>query len=374
MDNLISIVFYFTVFALAVMLVYVGEKTKNRFATIAGLAIPILVAALRFNTGIDYGNYTGITKLLSGMSPDDFFASTYSDIYEPATYFITQIAYLLKGGDILFFAIYAALIVLPFYFAIRRINPKISWLAMLLYLLIFFAPSLNGIRQYAAISIIFYATIYIYYPKNLKTKSRWIIFLLLVMFATTIHSSAICGLVIPVIYWISQKLANKTSSKIIIYHLLFMAVISVLVYVAVLNINSIPFLNRYAHYITWAQEGMDMPVPNIIPKIVPIVLASIFIGRLVKADKKNVFYYMPSCVALVTSLLGFIIPYGYRLSDYFLVFQIPLLINIVMTARPESRKRIYLLILVLYGVAYFMYSSVLNNSHGVFPYQFIFLQ
>ncbi|MFV0484949.1 MAG: EpsG family protein [Candidatus Saccharimonadales bacterium] len=374
MDSMVSLVFYLAMFSLAVALVYAGGKTKNKFLTFAGLAIPIVVAALRYKTGIDYSNYTNITNLLSKMSPNDFFSSPYSSIYEPTTYFITQIAYLLGGGDVLFFGIYAAIVMLPFYFAIKRIKPEATWIAVLLYLLIFFAPSLNGIRQYAAISITFCATIFLYYPKVQKSRYRLVKFVAAVLIATSIHSSAICALAIPVVYWISQKLANKTTSKLIIYHGLLIVVIFTMAYLAVKNIDSIPFLNRYSHYLGWAEEGMDINTPNLIPKIVPVLIATVFIGGLKKRDKKSVFYYTMTCIAFATSLLGFIIPYGYRLSDYFFVFQIPLLISIVANAKPANRKQIYMLILIAYGVVYFLYSSLLNNSHGIFPYQFIFLQ
>jgi hypothetical protein len=374
MDSIISLIFYIASFVLCVALVYAGGRFKKAGLTVLGLAIPILVAALRYNTGIDYSNYTKITELLSGMSPEYFFASPYSSIFEPATYFIAQISNLLMGGDVLFFAIYAGIAIIPFYFAIKRINPEVTWIAMALYLLIFFAPSLNGIRQFAAISIIFYATTIAYYPKKKDTKSKWLVFVALVLMATFIHSSAIIALIIPLIYWVSQKLAAKTAPKSIIYHALLIVVIFVVAYIVVQNISQIPFLNRYTHYLGWAEEGVSMPMPNIIPKVVPIIIASIFLGKLTKADKRNVFYYTLACVAFGTSLLGFIIPYGYRLSDYFLIFQIPLLINVVNIAKPASRKQIYLLILLAYGLVYFLYSSVLNNSHGIFPYQFIFLQ
>lgn len=373
MDNLVSIIFYFIFFAASATFLYMGQKYRSKTLTVFGLLIPILVAALRYDTGIDYLNYVSISDQLSTLSISEFAQSIYSSLYEPSLFLFSHISRAYLGNDIILFALYATIIIVPFYFAIKRINPKYVWLSTLLYLLIYFAPSMNAVRQYAAISVTFFATIFYVYSHRFQYRHKLLIFILLVLLATTIHSSAICMLVMPIVYWLAQKLSHFSSLRITLYLVIISAVAVCLIFPILLNIDQIPFLNRYSHYISWIGTS-TAPVPNLIPKLVPVLLGIYFISRLKALDKnRNVFFYSLSYITLASSLLGFVIPYGYRLSDYFFIFQIPLFIAIIQTAVSSKQRHFYILAIITYAVIYFIYSSLINNSHGIFPYQTIFL-
>ena len=136
MDNLVSIIFYFIFFAASATFLYMGQKYRSKTLTVFGLLIPILVAALRYDTGIDYLNYVSISDQLSTLSISEFAQSIYSSLYEPSLFLFSHISRAYLGNDIILFALYATIIIVPFYFAIKRINPKYVWLSTLLYLLI----------------------------------------------------------------------------------------------------------------------------------------------------------------------------------------------------------------------------------------------
>ena len=68
MDNLISLFFYLSLFALSASLIFLGQKYRRKSLTFIGLLLPILIATLRFNTGIDYPNYVEISKNLANLS------------------------------------------------------------------------------------------------------------------------------------------------------------------------------------------------------------------------------------------------------------------------------------------------------------------
>lgn len=373
MDNLFSLAIYLSVFALAAICVYLGEKTKRNSLIAVGLLIPILLAGLRYMVGIDYENYANIAHNLSGLSIADFFSSGLAGIYEPTMYLFSKLSYLLFSSDTIFFAAYASLAIIPFYFAIRRLNPKYSWLAVLLFLLIFFAPALNTIRQFAAIGIAFYAVIDYFKPKpqtKLSPRTRFIIIILL---AASVHVSALCMLLLVPLYFLAQKLSTqKPLKQIIVYSFLAIALFAIAAFL-IDHINSIPILNKYSYYVNWIAGGDAGPTPNLIAKIFPIVVASIFLRPLIRDDKINALFYGFLYVALAMSMLGLVIPYGYRFADYFSIFQIPLFLSIIKISRPISRQKVYALILVAYGLTYFLYSAFYNNSYGVFPYQLLSL-
>ena len=369
MDNLISLFFYLSLFALSASLIFLGQKYRRKSLTFIGLLLPILIATLRFNTGIDYPNYVEISKNLANLSFFEFLQSNYAAIYEPTLFIFSSISQLLSNTDILLFFFYSALTILPFYFAIKRIGPEHTWLAMLVYLLIFFAPSLNAMRQYAAISVTFLATTIYLYESRLSFRHRLYIFLALILGATLVHSSAICMIVIPIVYWFSQKFTQKTPAQNVIYFSIFAALALAIIVPLLLNLDSIPFLNRYSHYVSWSLDSA--PTPNPIPKFLPVLVGSLFLRQLMRQDKRNVFYYLLTFVTFASSLFGFIIPYGYRLSDYFFIFQIPLFINIVRSTKSPKDRKIIIVLLISYALFYFIYSSFLNDSHGIFPYQSI---
>lgn len=371
MEIIISVWFYLSIFALAASLIYVGEKYQKKWAVVIGIIIPILISAFRYKVGIDWDNYIQITNELSKLSLPGFLNSSAGVIYEHSMYYLTHLSRMLVLGDTLFFAIYAAIIIVPFYFGIKKIDSNKTWLAILLYLLMFFPASLNGMRQWAAISVVFCTTIYyIYDDRDYLRKNIHFIFGVLV--ATLIHSSAICALLIIPAKIVVQWLAKKDSGRIVAYHLMLTILAAVGILFVARNLSFIPFLSKYAHYLEW--DLSEAPMPNLIPKIVPVVIGSMIMPRLIEKHQnswRDIFYYMMTCVALAGSVLGFIVPYGYRISDYFLVFQIPLLISAVNSADTKSKKNVYILTLIAYALIFFLYSAVLNNSHGIIPYQFI---
>lgn len=368
-DSIISLFFYLATFFTSAVLIYLGEKHRRKLLTVLGLSVPILTATFRYNTGIDFANYVDISKVISPLSLSEFFNSSYLAVYEPTLFAFARLSQTLTNTDILMFLIYSIISILPFYFAVRRINKNFSYLAILFYLLVFFAPSLNLVRQYAAISIVFYATILYIYRTNIAFRHRLAVFVFLVLLATLVHASAICALILPIVYWFSQKFVHKTPLQTTLYFTLLSIIGLTVITPILLNIDSIPLLNKYTYALKMDTEGA--PIPNPIPKLVPVVVGAIFIGRSLISDKRNLFYYLMAYIAFATSLFGYIIPYGYRLSDYFFIFQVPLFINIVSTAHPTKRRNLYIVFLVIYAVIYFLYSSFLNNSHGIFPYQSI---
>lgn len=81
-------------------------------------------------------------------------------------------------------------------------------LEVLLYLLVYYSNTLNIMRQYVAVSIIFYASRYLF-------KKKYVLFLLSLILASFFHRSALLGIIMFMIaVW---KSLNKKRKKILLF-------------------------------------------------------------------------------------------------------------------------------------------------------------
>ena len=326
------------------------------------------MVAARYKVGIDYENYTRIVEKLSSVGWDEFTTNKIYAIYEKSLYVLSIIAVSFPMKEFIFFGFYAVITILCFYFGSKKISEKYTWLSMLLYFLIFLAPSMNGMRQYAAISLTFFASMGLLYDegellrKNLK-------FIALVLLASLLHSSAILALFVIPIKFVATRMSGYNATKIVCRTFLFAAAIVLLGYLVIKNIEVIPIVNKYKYYLNW--DVTEAPTPNLIPRIIPVIVGFWLLPNMLKKSSKNyVFYYLMSVIAFLGSLLGYIVPYGYRVADYFLVFQIPLFIDLIKNT-PIKKEKLFIIILIGYGLLFFLYSSFFHDSHGIFPYQFL---
>ena len=370
LSSIISLWFYLATFALCAAMIGYGEKYQKRWLRVLGLAIPILVAGFRYNVGIDYGNYTRIGADLATFDYQTY-STRFATTYEPTFYLFAKISNFFGPNFVVFFLLYAIITIVPAYLAIRKVSPKYSWLAMLLYLLLFYATTLNVMRQLAAAAICFFAaTCYIY-----DKRDRWrkvARFALLILLAYLVHTSALLMIIFLPLHYFCKYLAKRDTQRIIIYHILFsIAVIAILV-VLILNIGDIPLINKYAMYLE-RDTGSGMPVPNPIPKLLPLLVGILALPKLLKRDKNNVFFFTMICMAIITTVPGYFIMFGYRMADYFAPFHIRMFTSIIQNMTPTKRCHTYITALICYGVLYFIYSAMLSNSQGIFPYKLMAL-
>jgi hypothetical protein len=346
--------------------VYLGNKKSKKWLVGLGLALPILVAGLRYMVGIDYENYIDIIDALAGIDISTY-VSSYMNIFEPTLFIFAKTSHIFGDNFILFFVIYSALTIVPFYIGMKKLTKGKEWLAILLFLLVFFSPSLNAVRQYAAISLAFLGTVIYLQRATVAYRTK---FLTLLLAAILIHSSAICTLLIVPMVWVAKILSKKNLLQNVFYCSIATIAIFLAAKFAIDNLSSIPILNKYAYSLGFVfEEGS--PTPNLIAKLTPILIASVFLVRLRSKYKNATFYFIATFMTLAMSLLGFVVPFGYRLADYFGIFQIPLLLSVIGLANTNEKQRIFVLLAILYGVVYFLYSAFLNDSHGIFPYSFV---
>lgn len=151
-----------------------------------GISIVVLVAVLRFDVGFDYiSYYQGIL--------------TYDLDFEP----LSRLLFLIGTDTVssyppLSFMVIAILIYSIAFSTLRKYSVSF-FIAAMIYVCIFYLPSLNTIRQSLAVAISFWGIRYVYQKKPFQ-------YVVICIFASLFHSSALFSIVIyPLYRFISAK-------------------------------------------------------------------------------------------------------------------------------------------------------------------------
>lgn len=310
---------------------YVGTDTLS-YLSIYDFSVSLPVQRLIKDTfGIEKG-YILLNKLLSVV-----FDNRYSIILFTSLLIIFGVLYFIKNNSSnLFMSVY------------------------LFITLYYFSVSMNIIRQFMVIAIFFIA-----YEK-LK-KSKIISFVLLILLASTIHSTALIYLGVLLISKIKPSVKNMRVIG------LTAATLTAIFYVSPSIITSIS--GRYSQYAgTKFFEGNSVGGTTII-WVAQIILyfCSMYILKnnleLTESHKKSLFMF--SVMILISVCIGIISTRIYiitRLIYYFDIFMIVLIPEIVNQLIREKLFAKYLIYLVL--ALYFLY-NLRQGGSGVVPYEFV---
>ncbi|MDQ0253160.1 transmembrane protein EpsG [Evansella vedderi] len=213
----------------------------------------------------------------------------------------------------------------------------------------YFLVSMNGVRQYLAAAIIFAATKYL-------IEGDWKRYMLIVLFASTIHQTAL--ILIPIYFIVRMPAWSK-----ITYVLLITSILIVIGFDTFLNILFIAMEGtQYEGYKEFQAEGANFL--RVIVVAVPIVVA--YLG---KEKLKDI---LPSSDVIVNmavlGLLFMIISTQNwifaRFSIYFGLYQLILVSWIVKLFKEKDQKLIYYGILVCYFIYfYFEHAISLNINY-----------
>ncbi|MBP3951522.1 EpsG family protein [Bacillus suaedae] len=207
-----------------------------------------------------------------------------------------------------------------------------------------FLVSMNGIRQFLAASIVFAATKYIF-------EGKWKRFMLVVLFASTFHQSAL--ILIPIYFLVRREAWTKLT-----FMLLVVAVLIVLGYnqFTQLLFSAIED-TQYGHYVGFEGEGAS--VIRIAVSAAPLALA--FLGRekLRELSPKSDYIVNLSLLNLLFMIISSQNWIFARFTIYFGLYQLVLIAWIVKLFKEKDQKLIYITILISYFI-YFFYEHVIS--------------
>lgn len=378
---------YIVFFLISCFLIWLSEKSPSRYIgkllAFIAILLPCILAGMRADTiGTDVRVY--VEPMYNAAKQSNSFSSymdqrwyviwryMYVNKFEIG---FTTLVYLIEKlggalGAVLFFI--HALILAPIYLGLKRMKKSYPvYFGMLVFYLLFYNTSLNMMRQWIAMSILFYGLSYLIINEKKK-------YFITIVVACLFHTSALMGLVIYFLHMYSQK--QREYIKIANFKLSgSLAPVKVFIYgcIVLLSLNVITFLLRtfglakYAGYIQG--NGSIYFIPNqIIFRLPIIILFIIRWRRILKEDELAPFYGSLLVLDLLASQLISINVYAFRIASFFSEYNMLSYSALVYAGNKKYRTNRYvtLLYVLAYMVYYWTYYYVITGTHATFPYMF----
>jgi len=341
-------ILYFFIYSLFLILLFNKKFIKRRNAFLLIWVFIFLISALRFDVGYDYTMYF---KLLGGKIK---FIDDQLDRLEFFSRQLVDISSYLKFRQ-LFFIVSSFLICYGFYKTIKEnsLDIVISTLIFISFP-IFYFTSFSIVRQYIAVSIVFYGFKYI-------KERRLYPFVTIIILAILFHKSAIIALPI---YFMYNKFFNKNFILFIYVFGFFSS--DFLAYLIV------SFSGFYGNYI----RGMIGEGGNLILLFFQllglILLPFVFIVK--KSEKELVFYLLSFyCGLFIWSSLSKFGHAGIRGSLYYMSYFILLIPQLKSKIKQYSFVKFIMIILCF---SFYFINLYIGSMHKIkdanIPYQMFF--
>jgi transmembrane protein EpsG len=374
MVDLFTYFLYFFVITLLVTLTSYKQKftaadiefeasPKLRLQHFAGLLILSLIIGFRYKVGVDWEGYKdGFNSIKS--SP---FLLYRDQFWELGYFFINKtIAKLGLSYEWMFFTV--ALI--SWYFIFKSF-PKLLLPLLIFFLFVdeYFFWSMNGVRQFAAMSIWMLATRYIINKKLVK-------YLLLIFIASLFHRSV---LILVPFYFIP-------------YHILYKKHIWIILFVISLIIGSsntfvdfmestifylgqkIEIIGLYIHYIELNAFQIDEETQTglgFLFKILVNLILIIISNRVMKKYPQTRVYFILFFIGAVLFNLTYNIQLLGRINNYFIIIKSMVLAISVFHFWQMPKNRFLVVIFILLYL-FLCLTAIYNSSNMCSPFRFTF--
>lgn len=361
-----SWLFYLGVFGgSAYLLGFIRENQKKRtfFAltiTLVALAMPILIAAYRV-CGTDTFLYMR-TYVTTRRTPWVQLIDDMEGLSEIGHTFLTKFLGYFKSIRI-YLGAYAAIMVVAFYFATKKVKNEALTFAMILFYFGVFSSSFNIMRQCVAVALVAHAYTFVFEKNFLK-------FFSIVFLASCFHLSAFITVFVYFLWTKEEKLIPT----------LFLGIILVVVALVAFNIDSIltsftgeefksATLQRYTGY------GGDVDVEfknrDFYLSLVIAVIIVTHHSRLVKIDGKNVLYIFLFYISIALGLCGFINPYAKRIAMYFEITSIWVIADIPKCYKDHTSVWSARLLIIFYAILKFTITAYVLEQGALIPYVWV---
>lgn len=352
--------FYVIVFFLSWFFALLAERHNDRRWLVAIIMLLSLFVGLRgYRVGYDtYGYLEMFRRIAAGKLE---YAYGLEDSFKFICYGVSKIS----KSPTFFLLFFSFLTNIPIILRMWDLRDVSSFSCMVVcYCCCFYFMLFNGIRQFCAVAIVFYATRY------LEEGKGWM-YLLGVVIAAQFHQSAYLGIVLilmDLVYW---KDFSKVRRRFLILGI--MAIPLVLAYI-------IPRVSRYRKYFVASQMDVGIMVPL---KMLFFVFCLLFLMQNIvhqksqfskdcenstlmvrKGNEIAVLYFL----GLSTTALGYFFPLMDRISWYFYIFEGAF--YGMLLKDQETVNRVFFCLGVTVIVGYVFLNSLLHNSQGNVPYLF----
>lgn len=355
---------------------------KKQFVFVV-FGIMTLISALRASTiGIDLDlHYAKNYELISSVNWSDIPIFAVSKQYEVGyCYFTKLLTYI--STDVQFYIIFTSVVIYGVhgYFFYKKSEDVILSSSLFMFFCLFYMY-MNIVRQAIAVSILLMA--YLIFSESKKKIHNYVVFVLLVMLASALHSSAILCL----IYLLFDKL------KFTQIHMLLGIVVTALIYVGYSFVYKFVLSilggnDKYSSYLDSEEYGVGYMNLQSIYYVI-ITLGAFLLGYYIlvwkdktshklfakqeyKVKSNESFMLYMSFIAFACRLLIFKMSIITRFTFYFIPFVLILYPYAISKFKRRSNRII--LNLTVYGVCliYFVWVTLSNADtlYGVVPYEF----
>lgn len=380
---------YLICFAVSCLLLKISEFSKKRiiyrFITAIALIIPCILAGFRADTiGTDVQVYVKpmfdaacSSKSFSEYQNMRWMASwTYIYVHEIEIGFSLLVYAIAKifGNLTVLLTCIQILIIIPFYEGLSYFKRSFPmWLCMLIFYLMNYNVTLNMMRQWIAMALLFYGFKYIIEKRLYK-------FIFINLIAMTFHKSAMFGILFYLIYTYIYSGKKEKKLKIIISsrkhisleNLNKVFIIIIVFCLALLSLNIISVflsyigLNKYSAYI---QGDLYLLPIQIILRIPFIMIILLNWKRYSEKYKMAQIFLAMMVIELLVSQLGSISQYSWRIATYFSMFNCLSYCSICEFSKKRITRISYKILLIIYLIAYWVYYFVIQGIHETIPYR-----
>lgn len=354
-----SYAIYIGVLVICWLCAYLANRYNRKAFVWIIITLLTLLAGLRDESvGMDTAGYLN----LFGMIGSGQFHLAYG-LEESFKYIVYGILRLIPDRRFLLvlFAFIANWCIVIRFWELRKLS---SFACMVLcYYMAFYFASLNAIRQFIAVGIIFYSTRYL-------SRKKILPFVIAVLVAMQFHRSALIGFVLLAMNCIRWRELLK--------HQKVLYILSVLI-TPVLIVATIQLVGRYAKYFSNTTVDIGM---MLLLKMAFLAATLIFVfgvhrgygyfrnGHLLSSEDRYQILIATMCyfVALLLAAFGYIFEYVQRISWYYYLFEGVYFGMLLKGKNPVNRLLFgyFIAFVIGYGFIY----SMTNNSHGTMPYLF----
>jgi len=335
---------YYSFCALSVFFAYIAEKKNSKIVLLISIFFICFISGLRASTvGYDTeGYYLYIDWIRMGILKN----------VEPGFILFTKVLLCFFDSNEFVIFIYSSLTLLLCYARFWSFRNKASFsLIIYIFLAFYIQSSMNIMRQFFAISIVFFASYFL-------EKKKYFVFLILTALAVTFHIVAIVGVLLFLVY---LRYSDNIKSKGVYMLLLFIA--SVALIIAMRG----QLFEKFTDYF----DSISFDIGFMVVFKILLLLAFVFSNRMEFrfASGKSSIIKIVSIIyflGLLFTSLGYIFPFMDRVGLVCMMFE-PICFAMMCKYRNKDVFRVITILLT----GFFIITNMRANGYGVFPYDWV---
>lgn len=333
------------------------DKNNLVFYILSGISLIVISAFRSWSVGADTLNYINLYRYANNASVENLLFG-YQGVdrgYLLYTKFLNNFS---ESGQFLLFVNSVIIVFSIFYFIYKNSNNDV--LSVYLFLTLSqYLTSMNITRQYLVISIFVFAY-------EMLKKNKFTIYILLILLASTIHSTALIFLILVPIIWL------KPTYKNLLRLLPIMGAVTIILYLNPTIIFSVA--GSYSDYIgTQFFQSVDVGGTIVIwiVQFLLVIFGIMILKNKELNDEVSIRIFISSFMvfaSICVGLLGSQIYLLFRLNYYFDLFMLLLIPDVIFYLVKEKNLARFIIYSLLF--IYFVY-NLLNGIAGAVPYEFI---